>query len=270
VRLIILYSPDFRRTGFLPSLSVLPFVRALTVYNEENFGYPVQLNFETWMVNKITLQNLGLKMPPPLENWGEAWWESWNMGKLQEYVDKMRDAGLNNLINLPRDFPDSDTRFVQYLGFSYGASVLNSSGRCGLDEKMEAAIRDTIYTWRQQSNWTMDFDTNLYNFTNVLPWRGVYSHSKEEFLAWMRAPPKENPADEPMFTFASPSAGGTNSPQVTLQPGFAYSDGYGPGFAIIYPPTSPSAVQIRLVKPLANTVHCRCCPSLCYNNGYLE
>ena len=56
--------------------------------------------------------------------------------------------------------------------------------------------------WRNDTNWDYLNETSLYPHTGVLPWRGVYNATWKEFKAWMDAPPKEDPADEPIWRFA--------------------------------------------------------------------
>ncbi|KAJ3033520.1 hypothetical protein HDV00_006304 [Rhizophlyctis rosea] len=246
----------FKQTGFMASLQILPMLSRYTVYSEANYAVPYAVNFEPWVVNGATLTALGLPMPPTGSNantWGTAWWETWNITTLNTYIDKMYYAGYSNLLPLPCE-DGGETKFATYLGFSFGASVLNADGRCGLDDSMVKALNNTIVRWRQMSNWTYGIASPLYSkngtkFTpGVLPWREEYPSSipQPTLYEWLNTPPLDDPFKEPLFTFKDP----TNFPYpYALQTfsGFAMKTGYGPTYTRIYPPTGAGYMGAKLL-----------------------
>ncbi|KAJ3053647.1 hypothetical protein HK097_003760 [Rhizophlyctis rosea] len=252
----------FKDNAYLATMDIYPLIQKLTVYSEVNYAIPFAVYFEPWLVNKKTLSDLGLTMPPNGPNsalWGGAWWETWNIKKLNEYLKKMKDAGLSNLLPLPAEIDGVtwETKLATYLGFSYGASVLNPAGRCGLDANMEKALNETIVSWRENTDWEHKTQTSGYfntgGGTGILPWRGIYGGS-DEFLKWMDAEPLEDPLKEPRFIFgaANDKVHDDTVQLTTTQPGFGFDKMYDPDgkwntYTRIYPPTGSAFIGAKLL-----------------------
>ncbi|KAJ3053246.1 hypothetical protein HK097_004723 [Rhizophlyctis rosea] len=253
----------FKKNGFLASLSILPLLQKYTVYSEENYAIPYALYFDAWLINKNTVNNV-IKMPMPPDGttagtnqWGSAWWETWNIKKLNEYIDAMYAKGINNIFPLTTG---GETKWSTFLGFPYGASVLNSTGRCGLDESMEQALTETIVYWKSKSNWVNGIDSQKYSKSNdpamqhipgVLPWRGTYPSygpNAEDFEVWRAREPLEDPSKEPIFSWKDTF--NMDPPnQVRTFEGFAFDYGYGAGgtYTRIYPPTGAGYMGAKLM-----------------------
>ncbi|KAJ3050480.1 Gamma-aminobutyric acid type B receptor subunit 2 [Rhizophlyctis rosea] len=257
----------FKKTGFKASMEVkselnagfdvllirchakiYPIVKTITNYNEISYALPFGLVFDNWFVNSTNIQKLGLDSPPPNGNWGSSWWRAWNLQVFQTYIDKMLEAGLSDILTLPAGVEMTETKFANYLGYTYGASVLDSKGRCGLDENMERALTETIVKWRQQTNWEHYNDTSKFPNTGVLQWRGTYSPLWPEFQAWMNAEPKDDPRDEPYMNYADASSNQVpNTAWLSAQPGFTINQAYGSDMMRIYPPTGVASVRATLI-----------------------
>ncbi|KAJ3042486.1 hypothetical protein HDV00_007257 [Rhizophlyctis rosea] len=238
----------FQNTGYLSSIEIEPILQKYTVFNSENYALPFATMLEPWLVNRTTIATLGLQMPPDGTNaniWGAAWWDTWNITVLNRYIDAMYAAGYNNILPLPTDSV-GETKFATYFGFPYGASVLNTKGRCGLNSRMEKALNDTIIRWRSMSNWTFTSDSGLYSNSfvpytpGVLPWRETYASEVQgapTFEEWLSQPPRD-PADEPLFAFWDPS--------LKPPPYGNFLPAYGTDFNRIYPPTGAGYLGARL------------------------
>ncbi|KAJ3043588.1 hypothetical protein HDV00_004689 [Rhizophlyctis rosea] len=246
----------FKRTGFLASIEIEPLLQKYTVYGQENYAIPFAVMLEPWLVNRTTIAALGLTMPPNGTNediWGASWWESWTINKANEYIDAMYNAGYNNLLPLPSE-GGGETKMATFLGFPYGASVLDVNGRCGLDDSMVTALNNTIFRWRQKTNWTYGIETaqksNVFvpKVPGVLPWRETYPDDNPNvitFADWLKRDPLDDPRLEPVFSFEDASL--LPAPNnVQSQPGFAFDKGYGPDYARIYPPTGAGYMGARL------------------------
>ncbi|KAJ3055660.1 hypothetical protein HK097_009778 [Rhizophlyctis rosea] len=240
----------FKRTGFQANMDIQPILTKITVYDEVNYAFPFALMFEPWHINRTTADKLQLDLPPPWVSWGTAWWKAWNMETFQKYIDTMlahKPRDYSNLLPLPTEV-GGETKLATFLGFSYGASILNSSARCGIDENMELAMNKTLVRWRNATNWEHLNETSLYKDTGVLPWRGVYDATWEDFKAWLDAPPKDDPAEEPVWRFADASNPNPGTSAVLReQHGFATQYAYGGDFLQIYPPTGAGYVEAILV-----------------------
>ncbi|KAJ3037246.1 Gamma-aminobutyric acid type B receptor subunit 2 [Rhizophlyctis rosea] len=188
---------------------------------------------------------LNLDLPPPNGNWGTSWWRAWNLRVFQRYLERMVDAGFSNLFPLPAGVELTETKFANYLGFSYGGRV----------------------QWRAQTNWTYLNNTSLHpnDKTGILQWRGTYGDDPSSlwpaFYKWMNTPPKDDPRDEIYWGFgdATSSVVPFTAALVTGQPGgwsfvvvrgfvgFVMNNAYGGDWVQIYPPTGVASVKALII-----------------------
>ncbi|KAJ3037891.1 hypothetical protein HDV00_001235 [Rhizophlyctis rosea] len=257
----------FKANGYLATMDIYPLIQKLTVYSEVNYAIPYAVYFEPWMVNRATIAAIGLPYPPDGTNaatWGGAWWDAWNITVLNKYLLKMKNAtpnasfsNINNLFPLPAEVDGIvwETKLATYLGFSYGGSVLNAAGRCGLDANMERALNDTIVYWRNLTDWSWLNETALHPNASgsILQWRGTYGSTFDNFYNWMMSPPKDDPRQEPRFSFgaATDNVAGTAKVQ-GAQYGFGFDKMYDPDgsfntYGRIYPPTGSAYVGAKLL-----------------------
>ncbi|KAJ3042150.1 hypothetical protein HDV00_008035 [Rhizophlyctis rosea] len=81
---------------------------------------------------------------------------------------------------------------------------------------------------------------------NMTTFQGYLKRMRD--AAWMDAPPKDNPMDEPLFVFADATVGGYGTTaKLGVQNGFATLNVYTPDFIQIYPPTGAGFVQAILL-----------------------
>jgi len=247
----------------------MPAVQKLTIYSEINYAIPFAVMIEPWNIREPSMAKYQDPLPEPVGKWPAPWWEVWNIQTLNTLIKKMYDDGISNLFPLPSaSTSGGETRWTNFLAYSYGGSVLNSTGRCGLldTDAVERALTDTLVYWRNLTHWNYtallpydhsnpasvaSVDVNKYG---VLSWRGVYSPG---FLEWFNSGFKENPWDEPTFVFAdstgnvSQSSGGygLDAPQIvqsTMQ-AFAFENGYGSYWTPVVPATGSAYMQARLI-----------------------
>ncbi|KAJ3052816.1 hypothetical protein HK097_005612 [Rhizophlyctis rosea] len=237
----------FKEYGVDFTADVIPIVQSLISYSGDVYAAPVSVSAYPWMVNITTLNTLrktdsSLKLPPPLENWGLAWWKAWNMKELKKYLQKMVAANFNSLIPLP-SIAGGETEMFTYLGYYYGATLFNSSGRCGLlDGKAAAALEDTIVFWNQSTT-RIAWDKT----TGILQPRVAYPVHREIFEEWRSQPKKENPLEEPIFMMGDTHTWDFGNPQLLEQPGFSFENGFGSDLVKIYPPTGVAQVSAMMV-----------------------
>ncbi|KAJ3034216.1 hypothetical protein HDV00_005263 [Rhizophlyctis rosea] len=140
---------------------MLPVIQKLTVYSEVSYAVPYSLLVDPWLMKTDTMQQSfmsDLMMPPPSGTWNGAWWDVWTIKEMNTYLKRMVDNGLSNLYPLPAGPPDGELTCTTLLAYSYGGSVLNSQGRCGLldNNKTVEALTDTTTYWRSLTNWPID------------------------------------------------------------------------------------------------------------------
>ncbi|KAJ3034454.1 hypothetical protein HDV00_005033, partial [Rhizophlyctis rosea] len=118
--------------------------KSLVTYNGIVYALPSHLTGIPWKVNTTTLINHHLQLPPPLSDWGSAWWQKWNMSEFNRYLTVMYEGGERNLFNLPQH-EGFQTFIGSQMFFYYGASLYNAEGRCGLDENALHSLEQTMY-----------------------------------------------------------------------------------------------------------------------------
>ncbi|KAJ3051974.1 hypothetical protein HK097_007015 [Rhizophlyctis rosea] len=188
--------------------------------NKALYAIPVSLSVTLMKVNTTTIKELrkqnkyrDLKLPPPIEDWGDI--DLWNMTMFNHYLDIMWQEGYRNLFALPTWWR-ADTEWAVISGIFYGATVLNAAGRCGLDGAYETMLNETFMKWIERPG--------------LLSER--IASNQTAFEIWKAAPKKDDPVDEPGFTYWELIWVDDHA----SQEGFQFEAGYG-AFQLMYPPT---------------------------------
>ncbi|KAJ3053663.1 hypothetical protein HK097_003677 [Rhizophlyctis rosea] len=229
----------FKETGVDFTADVIPVVQSLISYSGDVYAAPVGVNAYPWMLNITTMNAMRttkghpeMKLPPPLEDWGSAWWKAWNMDVFKEYLGKLSAAGYFELLPLP-SLIGGETEMFTYFGYYYGATLFNSTGRCGLlDGKAEKALTETLLYWQKTPG--------------VLQPRVTYPEHQERFDKWLLEP-KKNPLEEPLFYMGDTHTWSFGDPTKKEQDGFSFENGFGGDLVKIYPPTGVGQVSAMLV-----------------------
>lgn len=206
----------FKTKGVDFSADVLPIVQSLVSYSGDVYAAPVSISANPWMVNITTLNALKaidptFKLPPPLEEWGSAWWKAWNMDTFKTYLKKMIAAGYDELLPLP-SLAGGETEMFTYFGYYYGATLFNPAGRCGLDEKAVRSVEETFIFWNKTKG--------------ILQPRVTYPEHQVAFDKWKLQDPV-NPLDEPMYFMGDTHTWSFGDPTKKPQPGFSFENGFG-------------------------------------------
>jgi len=225
----------FKKNGYDVAMNILPAAKELVMYSGVMYALPVVMYLFPWQMRISAMDMLkaahpSWKKPPPQDDWGEAWWEAWNMDTFKTYMEELHKLyqakGVNETKLLPFPVNQEDTEYFTYLGFNYGASVLNVTGRCGLNERAVKTLNDTLIHWYK---------------SGMMQQRLVVDTDKDKFELWKNATPKANPLVEYAFTYLDERLAND-------QPGFTYSEAYNPGiFYPIYPPTGIGKVISYMV-----------------------
>ncbi|KAJ3030460.1 hypothetical protein HDV00_008875 [Rhizophlyctis rosea] len=231
---------DFKLHGYDVTYETLPMFDKLIYFSGEYYAVPFRLTLQHWHLLKGTitlLQNNGTKLPPPLGDWGSAWWTNWNMKEFNNMlINLYTKAGQKNIITFPAG--SDTTSWIQNLFFSWGATLLNGEGRCGMDTYAETALNETFVNW-------------VRNYPKLVAPR-VTSASSTAWAQWKNATPIEPPWMEPKFPMA---VYGIWDMWPEVLSGFAltqYANGYRDFFTPIYPPTGTLGLRASSV-PLMMT-----------------
>ncbi|KAJ3033263.1 hypothetical protein HDV00_006553 [Rhizophlyctis rosea] len=155
------------------------------------------------------------------------------MEEFKYYLQIMSEAEYNELLPLP-SLPGGETEMFSFFGYYYGATLFNSTGRCGLlDGKAATALEETLVYWTKTQG--------------VLQPRVVYPESQAAFDTWKTQPLLANPLDEPLFLMGDTHTWSFSDPTKKPQPGFSFENGFGNDLVKIYPPTGTGEVSAMLV-----------------------
>ncbi|KAJ3048641.1 hypothetical protein HK097_010361, partial [Rhizophlyctis rosea] len=233
----------FKKTGYDISYDMLPAIDKLVYYSGEYYGLPVQIQHPDWHIHYAAvhyLWSMGMKAPPPIDEWGGGWWGEWNMKEFNKIVKVLWDGGYRNIVQLPGNY--DVTSFFQYIVSSWGATMLSGTGRCGLDEYAERAITETFVEWLKhpgmlQPRIPWDTDPAI-----VASWN-----------EWLTSPPKEKPWEEPIFKMKemspveTPGEPGSDTSKDFMS--FSLASAWGanstgnPRFIKMYPPTGVAQIN---------------------------
>ncbi|KAJ3034906.1 hypothetical protein HDV00_004549 [Rhizophlyctis rosea] len=137
----------YKKTGFEPGLDMEPVVKSLVYTDNVLYALPAHIiSPETWYVNADALTAAHLQLPPPLTNWGSAWWENWNMAQFNSYLKAMYDNNQRGVFMLPPK-QGRQTVLASKMSNFYGGSLFTTDGRCGMDAQFEKALNETIVYW---------------------------------------------------------------------------------------------------------------------------
>ncbi|KAJ3034671.1 hypothetical protein HDV00_004810 [Rhizophlyctis rosea] len=195
-------------------------------------GYPWRVReriFKGYLLNDQTyIPPIPFKRPPPLEDWGAAWWLDWNITTFLDMLDYMYDErNMTNIFTIPADF--TETAFYSYLGIGFGATIFDATGHCGMSKKSEKVLNRTLINWISKPG--------------LLGER--YIPDQDIFNAWLAAPINwDRPQDEPMFGWYHPSwKPGNNWEAQAFDTGYCYTA----DCKNVYPPTGMSMISAGLV-----------------------
>ncbi|KAJ3044703.1 hypothetical protein HDV00_001107 [Rhizophlyctis rosea] len=227
----------FKRTGYDVAFDLHPTVDKLLYYSGEYYGVPAWINQEHWHLNTGAvkwLQANGKKAPPPIDDWGVNWQQTWDMNAFTEMAKTLNAPPSNRINIIPFASNNDMTQYFQYLVFRWGATMLDTQGRCGLlaDDSAERALNETFVQWMKTPS--------------LIQYRGPWSWDTQfmaDFAAWKNATPKVDPLTEQVWNMAD------TSPWEAPLDGFATLRAYGglPAFMKIYPPQGVARITAALI-----------------------
>ncbi|KAJ3043508.1 hypothetical protein HDV00_004897 [Rhizophlyctis rosea] len=178
----------FRETGFEPSMDMEAVVKSLVYFNNVPYALPAHVVSRGWGVNVAMLNKYNLKLPPPLSDWGSAWWTNWNMKKFNEYLTTMWEGGESALFVLP-PYEGTQTILSAKMNLLWGGSLFTPDGRCGMDERTELGLNQTIMYWKSK------------------PGMLQYPQPSDpaELAKWIAEPLQDNPMNMWLPNFVHPS-----------------------------------------------------------------
>ncbi|KAJ3045876.1 hypothetical protein HDV00_006142 [Rhizophlyctis rosea] len=228
----------FKTTGFDPAVDMMGQTLTLVTSDGVQYAMPVYVNGRPWWVRQrlfsdylvITdiVKAIPFPAPPPLADWGAAWWIDWNITTFLNMLDYMYDErNMTGIFFLPADI--SGTAFYTYLGIPFGSLIFDAAGRCGMDAKSEVALNNTLMHWLSKPGLLSD----------------PYIPDPAAFQAWLAKPINfEKPWNDYGPSLWHPSWAPSNT--WTAQ-GFDTSACYNADCAWIYPPTGMSMITAGFV-----------------------
>ncbi|KAJ3033469.1 Transcription factor unc-86 [Rhizophlyctis rosea] len=146
----------FTKTGFDPAVDMTGSANTLVTLDGKQYALPVYVLGYPWrvrnqlftgfMVETTSIPPVPFKAPPPLGDWGRAWWQNWNVTTFLDMLDYLYDVrNMTGIFTLPSDF--KETAFYNYLGIGFGATIFDSSGHCGMNTKSEEVLNKTLMHW---------------------------------------------------------------------------------------------------------------------------
>ncbi|KAJ3048197.1 hypothetical protein HK097_010792, partial [Rhizophlyctis rosea] len=239
----------FQKTGYDATYDVLPIFEKLLYYNNDYYALPVKVRTFPWHVKWANLEavlavNNTLKVPPPLAPTSGAWWNSWTMQDFLKILEAMYlQKGLRAIFVFPPDL--GHTVLWQYLSFSWGATIIDSTGRCALNnEYAEKAMDATFVNW-------------VRNFPGLIADRKPWTQFWPDWYKYLASEPIY-PLNETLFPMGVAVWNATSNTGQTKDDwaGFAISDIQDVekgGWRKIYPPTGISQVEGLVVGLYKNS-----------------
>ncbi|KAJ3040855.1 hypothetical protein HDV00_010315 [Rhizophlyctis rosea] len=230
----------FQKTGYDATYDILPIFEKLIYYNNDYYALPVKVKTSPWHIHWPNFQaalavNNTLKVPPPYSGTTGAWWNSWTMKDFMRILEAMYLQ-----LNL------GHTVLWQYLSFSWGATILNSDGRCALNNKYaEQAMNESFVNW-------------VRNYPDLIAKRLPWEQFWKDWYKYLPADPID-PLKETLFPMGVAvfnSTSGTPTQQKSDWQGFAISNLDNSQLGVwkkIYPPTGISQVEGLVVGLYSNS-----------------
>ncbi|KAJ3056375.1 Gamma-aminobutyric acid type B receptor subunit 2 [Rhizophlyctis rosea] len=129
---------------------MMPAIDKLVYYSGDYYGLPVQVEHVDWHIHWDAvkyLRSIGMRAPPPIDNWAGNWWDEWNMEEFTKIAVALYESPKQYRNIIPFPAGSGATPFFQYVVSAWGATMLDGKGRCGLDDYAERAINETFIKW---------------------------------------------------------------------------------------------------------------------------
>jgi len=132
-------------------------------FREENetFAIPFISDIRVLAFNKTTFDKLGLKLPPPYDNWGPEFWKSWNWSKFLDFAKKIKNGGYSEGFRFKSSW-NEENYLMSIIANSQQVSITTNGT---LSVKFQEALKETLHEfWGEGNLANSDFlpENNLY------------------------------------------------------------------------------------------------------------